>query len=429
MTSWFLLIGVVLVGMAFAGRAMQPLPLSPAIVYLAVGYLIGSAPFGLLLIEPLQHMAVIEVLAEVAVLVTLFSVGLRLQVSLRYSAWRVSLRLATVGMVLTIIAATVFGVLLLDLPVTVALLLAAVLAPTDPVLASDVQIRAPTDRDQVRMSLTAEGAINDGAAFPAVMLALGLLAVHAPGFGPARAAIDNPLAFGIAWFVFDLCWGVGGALLIGWLGGQAVGAMAHRFQDLKRGIEAEEYLVCGVIALVYGSAVLLRTYGFLAVLAAGLALAHIERGSRKRPSTADESAAAARAPLVHVRRFVGQAESLCEVALVLLIGAALASVTWSWQLVLFALAMMLIVRPLAVAAAIPSAWMPRNQRLFIAWFGIRGVGSLYYLAYALRRQPAYGDALLDTALATIALSIVLHGISATPLMAWREARWPRTLGK
>ncbi len=401
---WFLIIGAILVLMAFAGPLVQRLPVSAAIIYLAVGWAIGPAGVGLLAIDPAQHGAVVEVLAEIAVLVSLFAVGLKLRVPLTHRTWRVPLRLASSGMLASIVITACIAWLLLGLPWPVALLLGAVLAPTDPVLASDVQIRAPDDRDAVRFSLTAEGAINDGMAFPMVMLALGLLSVHPLG------------ALGTRWLLGDLLWAVAGGVGVGFACGRLVNAIVLWLRRSSRSLEFEEFLVLGVIGLVYGVALLSHTYGFLAVFAAALALNRADQGSNAEERLISK-----------LSTFTGQAERLCEVAVVLLTGALMAYVEWSIRLLAFVAAMLLVVRPVAVFAALQGHYLPAVQRRLVAWFGIRGVGSVYYIAYACMHgvDPTLGRNLVGITVATIAASIVAHGISATPLMRLHERRRDR----
>lgn len=399
---WFVLVGSVLIVMAFSTHVVQRLPLSPAMLYLGVGALIGPLGTGLMDIDPLEHPYGQEVLTEVAVLITLFAVGLRLQLPFRWPAWRLPIRLATVGMVVTCALITLIGWTWLALPLGAAVLLGAVLSPTDPVLASDVQIQEPGDRDVVRSTITAEGGLNDGTAFPAVMLGLGLLGVHEIG------------DWGWRWWAVDVLWAVPAGLGIGWLCGMVTG---HGMAWLRRRghpLESEEFLVFGLIALAYGLALLLKAYGFLAVFAAGAALARIERLRRDaRPDPNVDASHSSR-----LDNFAGQCERLAEVAVVLLIGATLSWVQWRWDLVLFALAVLFVVRPLTVYLLIRRDDVGEHQRRLIAWFGIRGVGSVYYLTFALGFgvDPAWAHPLASAVFLTIAASIVLHGVTATPLM-------------
>jgi NhaP-type Na+/H+ or K+/H+ antiporter len=248
------------------------------------------------------------------------------------------------------------------------------------------------------------------------MLGLGLLGVHDIG----------PLAW--HWWLLDLLWAAPAGLAIGWLCGHYTGHAMAWMRRRGQPLESEEFLVFGLIALAYGMALLLKAYGFLAVFAAGVALSRIERvrGDAVPDPQVDASHSS------RLDNFSGQCERLAEVAVVLLIGAALSWVQWRWDLVLFALALLFVVRPLVVFALVRHGEVGPHQRRLIAWFGIRGVGSVYYLAFAagFGLDPDWAYPLASAVFITIGASIVLHGITATPLMEgyYRRLaarRWPR----
>ncbi|MCY7316178.1 MAG: cation:proton antiporter, partial [Rubrivivax sp.] len=203
LTPTLLLFGGVLLTLSLADRHVRRLPLSPAVIYLIVGFVAGAllgAPDARAL---MGQASPIVIATEAAVLVSLLAVGLRLRVPPTLRAWREALLMAGPGMVVTIVLGAVAAVLLLGLPWPAALLLGSIMAPTDPVRASEVQIRHEEDRDAVRLSLTAEGGLNDGTALPAVMLALGLLGLHTLGENGSR------------WWWADLAWPIGGGAVIG----------------------------------------------------------------------------------------------------------------------------------------------------------------------------------------------------------------------
>jgi NhaP-type Na+/H+ or K+/H+ antiporter len=420
---WFLLIGAVLVVMACAARFVDRLPLTAAVIYLAVGLAIGPSGLGMLNPGRPEQMHVIEALAEITVLISLFTVGLKLREPLALARWRLPLLLAGPGMVVGIALATLAAWAILGLAPAAALLVAAILSPTDPVLASDVQLRAPGERDAVRFALTAEGGMNDGTAFPAVMLALGFLGAHPLGTA------------GLRWFAVDVVWAITGGVAIGW----ACGAVTARLVDRLRGegdrFAFEEFLVLGVIALAYGAALAAATYGFLAVFAAGLAFRQFElgrttvsaagsrTGDRSEAPPADDSAAELASRLL---TFTEQAERLAEVAVVLVVGACIALIQWSWALVTFVVVMLILVRPLTVLS-LPRGPLERRQRALVMWFGIRGVGSIYYLAFALGHgvPAALGAEITSVVIATVVVSVVVHGVSATPLMDRYQQRMMR----
>lgn len=406
-TVW--LMGVVLVLMALAEPEVRRLPLSASLIYLLIGWSVASLAGPLLSYDPLERAALLQVLTEWAVLISLFAVGLRLGTPDGPRGWRVAVVLATVGMVVTIALAALCAHLWLGLPWPAALLVAAILAPTDPVLASEVQVRSTTDRDAARLALTAEGGMNDGTAWPVVILALGLLGLHDLGPGLTH------------WLARDLLWLIGGGMVLGWLGGRAVALAVRARLHLGHALVWDELLYLGTIALSYGAAAVLKVSAFLAVFVAGCALFHESARQRRF----DPDGASRRDDLSRrLIAFGGRCERLVEVSMVIFIGAALTQVRWRWELVAFAAALLFAVRPASVYAVVRHGTLPNTQRRLIAWFGIRGVGSAFYLCYALAHgvDPSLARELVSAVVPVIAASVLLHGVSATPLMNWYQRR-------
>ena len=172
---WFLLVGGLLLFMALTTSKLKPLPVTSAIVYLAVGLLVGPTVLNLFHFNPLKQSALLEVLTEVAVLISLFSAGVKMPAPVSFKRWRTPVLLATVSMTASVAMVAAFSYYALGLPLGACILLGAIVAPTDPVLATDVQIRHPGDQDELRFSLTCEAGMNDGSAFPFVMLGMGML--------------------------------------------------------------------------------------------------------------------------------------------------------------------------------------------------------------------------------------------------------------
>jgi NhaP-type Na+/H+ or K+/H+ antiporter len=416
---WFLVVGVLLVGMVAAGTVVRRLPLTTALLYLVVGVALGPAGAGLITLDAVRDAALLERLAEVAVLVSLFGAGLKLRTTLSDRRWHLPVRLATLSMVVTVALVTAIGVRLLGLPLGAAVLLGAILAPTDPVLASDVQVAHPTDQDRLRFALTGEAGLNDGAAFPFVMLALGLLGLHELGTLAWR------------WWTVDVLWATAGGLLIGWCLGVAFsrGVLFLR-REKEQALGMESFFTLGLIALSYGLALKLHAYGFLSVFASGVAMQHIERGHRRQQRRAvGANGAAEVAPAVLA--FTLDLERIAELALMLVIGSLLRLSAFTAQTLAVALCLICVVRPLAVVLSTRRADWAGRQRLLAAWFGIRGIGSMYYLSFAFAHGAYSAEAqfVADAVLVTIALSVLLHGSSATPLMrlyararSWRRRR-------
>jgi NhaP-type Na+/H+ or K+/H+ antiporter len=439
---WALIAGAIFTVMALSGTLLKRLPLSTSMLYLLAGFALGPAGLALLKPSPVTHHQILEVIAEAALVVSLFAVGLKLALPLSDRRWRATLRLATLSMLITISVLSAIGVVLFDLPLGAAILLAAMLAPTDPVLASDVQVADPNDRDSVRFSLTGEGGLNDGAAFPFVMLGLGLLGLHDPGPGHWR------------WLIFDLVWPTAGGLILGAVCGYAIGRLVlHVRTRHQEAVGLDEFLMLGLIGVAYGAAQLASTYGFLAVFAAGLALQRSQRrpasgevqvvevtddktgeelpDSRKEELATDPQLAGAYMTQA-VRGFNEQLERIVEVAVVMIVGAMLTLIVLPQDAVIYLVLLFFVVRPVAVLLGLAGLNMPRDQRLLIGWFGIRGIGSIYYLLYAIGQGlPApMTQLMLSIVLTAVATSIVVHGISVTPLMNLYTARrrMPRRRG-
>ena len=414
---WFLIVGALLVLMALVGSAVDRLPLSPGLIYLLIGVGLGPAGLGIVTLDPMSRSPELLLVCEIALIISLFTVGLKLRTSLSDPLWRLPFRLATISMAVVIAAVTLTGYYGFGLPLGGAMLLGAILAPTDPVLASDVQVRHADDRDRSRFTLTAEGGINDGVAFPFVILGLGLLGLVE--LGP----------YGTRWIAIDLVWAIAGGLAIGWLCGKAVGHFVLFIRrEFKEAVGWDDFLALGLIGLTYGFALLVHAYGFLAVLAAGLAMRHIETtsGDNKKAAAAkvaksevDTHPATAPAHMVeNVLGFNERFERIGELVVVLALGASLSTVRLDHGGLWLALLLFVVIRPLSVLAGLAGAGCSRRELRLMSWFGIRGIGSLYYLMYAIEAGPPteLTEKLVSLVLTVVAASIAVHGISATPVM-------------
>jgi NhaP-type Na+/H+ or K+/H+ antiporter len=419
-TLLFLAVGALFVIMALSGSFLTRLPLTTSLVYLTVGIALGSSAIGLIDIDIVADAHLIERLTEIAVIISLFTAGLKLRVPWNDPLWKLPLRLAFGSMALTVALIALTGVLGLGLSLGAAILLGAILAPTDPVLASDVQVSDPKDRDRLRFGLTGEAGLNDGAAFPFVMLGLGLLGHHELG------------AFGLRWVTVDLIWATLAGLAVGVLLGTAVAQFVLFLRRKHReAVGLDDFLTLGLIALAYGAALLIHAYGFLAVFAAGLALRRIEQratGSNldavarsiEMNDDADVAVQPDTAPAYMAQAVLGfneQLERIGEVAIVVLVGAlVIENVTT--DAIWFVPVLLLLIRPVSVALGLRGSHTLPAQRRLIAWFGIRGIGSLYYLAFAIAHglDDTLARRLAELTLSTIAISIVVHGLSVTPLM-------------
>jgi NhaP-type Na+/H+ or K+/H+ antiporter len=398
--------------------AIRRLPVTSAIIYLAVGVIVGPTVLGLFHFNPLKESAVLETLTEMAVLVSLFAAGLKMPVPFRWLRWRTPILLASVAMALTVTLVAVFARYVLDLPWGLGVLLGAIVSPTDPVLATDVQIRHPGDSDRLRFSLTCEAGMNDGSAFPFVMLGMGLLGLHELGNGVAH------------WLLVDVLWATAAGVGVGVLAGVGLATLCLglRARNVTGGL-LNDLLGLGLIGAVYGISELISAWGFLAVFFAGVALrqtevklagapvagsARVATGSDGEPPDLPEVATVSEGSLV----FKEHLERLSEILLVLLVGGTLFLDSWSWRGVGFACFLFVVARPVSVLMGLSVSAVPLRIRVMTAWFGVRGIGSLYYLMYAIEHglpEPMAVE-LIHLTLIVVTLSILVHGVSVKPLM-------------
>tara|TARA_R110001583_G_scaffold19886_11_gene77221 strand:+ start:2142 stop:3428 length:1287 start_codon:yes stop_codon:yes gene_type:complete len=417
--SWFVLIGALMLSMGFLTVVINRLPITSSMFYLVVGILIGPSGLALFHFNPLEESEFLEVLTECAVLISLFSAGVKMPVPISFKRWRSPIQLAFLSMLITVALVAAFAYYLLQLPLGAAILLGAIIAPTDPVLATDVQVRHHGDEDQLRFALTCEAGMNDGTAFPFVMLGLGLLGLHELG------------EFGSQWFLIDIIWATAAGLGIGVLFGCLLGYLVWyvRSHGYKTTV-LHDFLGLGLIATVYGVSLLVNAWGFLAVFAAAVALRQTEtslvlynekKASRvelKKTKVAEETLP----PFQHLSEgtliFNEHLERLSELILIILLGGTLFVDSWSWRAVGFAAFLFMVARPLSVYIGLWRSGMPMPIRGMTAWFGVRGIGSLYYLMYAIQHGLPQDLALelIHLVFLAITLSIFIHGVSVKPLV-------------
>ena len=433
---WAVVIGALLIIMALSSTLLKRLPLSTAMLYLFAGVVLGPIGWELMSPNPFLFSASIERMTEIALLISLFAAGLKLGLPLSNKHWRIPISLAFVSMTFSVLFSTVLGIYGLGLSLGAAILLGAIIAPTDPVLASDVQVENATDRDRLRFSLTGEGALNDGAAFPFVLLGLGLLGLHNLGVGGWR------------WVLIDVLWAISAGILIGALLGKLIGKLVVYLRSRhKESIGLDEFLALGLIGLSYGAATLLHASGFLAVFAAGLALQRVKEpqltvgktmevtlvldNSEAQVAAATDPEHASAYMMQAVRGFNEQLERIGEVAVVLVMGAMLAFTNLTPSIIVFVMLFFILIRPVSVWIGLLGAPVSQDQRMLMSWFGIRGIGSIYYLMYAINHGLpfALAEPIVAVTLATVTVSIVLHGISVTPLMVIYARRKAKRLLK
>jgi sodium/hydrogen antiporter len=390
--------GAVVLLLAWVPMLFRDLPLSLPIFCLMLGVvLFWWEPVGLRP-DPQRWPKLTERLSELVVIVSLMGAGLKLDRPLGWRRWGVTWRLLAITMPLSILAVALLGSHLLGLAPAAALLLGAVLAPTDPVLASEVQVGPPRSggEDDVRFGLTSEAGLNDSLAFPFVNLALAM-ALAGPESGDWL----------LEWSTLDVAWKLGAGIGIGWLLGRVLGYLAfHVPHPARLAHSSDGFVAVGMTLLSYGLAELAHAYGFLAVFVTALVVRHEEREHQYHE---------------HLHDFAEQIERLLMMVLLVLFGGALAAGlldALTWEGAALGLLFLALVRPGTGLIGLAGAPMPFGEKLAISFFGIRGVGSLYYLAYALNEGHfANGDSLWAVVGFVVLISILIHGISATPAMA------------
>ncbi|MDO8862077.1 cation:proton antiporter [Haliea sp. E1-2-M8] len=420
---WFLLVGGLMLARGLTATPLQRSPITPAMFYLGLGLLLGPTVLNLFHFNPLQQSALLEVLTEIVVLISLFAAGVKVPAPIDYSRWRAPVMLASVSMAISVGLVAAFAFYVLGMPLGVGVLLGAILAPTDPVLATDVQTRHPGDREPLRFTLTTEAGMNDGSAFPFVMLGLGMLGLHDLG--------EN----GLRWVLLDVVWATVAGIVIGLVAGSALAHLAHKVRGASPSHRLlDNFLGLGLIALVYGLSLLVYAWGFLAVFFAAVSLSQTEYRLSLRENSLGESQPSAIDTDREKPRldqsvppsvsggsliFKEQLELLSEMMLVLLIGGTLFLDSWSWPAVSLALFLFLVVRPASVVLGLLGTQTSWPLRGMVGWFGVRGIGSLYYLMYAIQHGLSEPVALelVSLVLIVVTLSIVVHGISVKPLMA------------
>lgn len=391
--------GAVVLLTAWLPMVLKELPLTLPIACVGLGALIFSIPqVPGIAPHPQEHLELTERLTEFVVIIALMGAGLKLDRPLAFATSRLTWRLLGIAMPLTIVVLAVLAHALLGLGAATAVLLAASLAPTDPVLASDVQVGPPGAglEDEVRFTLTSEAGLNDGLAFPFVNLAIALAAASQTG---------EPWL--LHWFTIDVVWKLAAGLAMGWIVGRILGWLTFRLPNrAKLSRTGDGFVALGVTCLAYGLTEMVHGYGFLAVFVAALGLRAAERDSRYHEKLHD---------------FAEQLERLLMMVLLVIFGGSLVDGDLlrglTPEAVAFALAAIFLVRPLIGWLSLLGSGRSRDEAMVIAFFGIRGLGSIYYLAYAMNHARFEEPDLIWSTLGLIVLiSIVLHGTTVTPAM-------------
>jgi sodium/hydrogen antiporter len=446
--GWMGLAGALLLVVALSSAYIRRLPITTSTIYLLVGILVSPLAFNLITVDIVEGRVWFEHLTELAVIISLFIGGLKLRMPFRYPGWSAAFRLAGPVMIASIALVAVFAHYVIGLDWAYGFLLGALLAPTDPVLASTVSVNDAADRDRVRYGLSGEAGFNDGAAFPFVVFAL--LWIEYGRLGDWVAG----------WALHRLVWAVPAGLLLGFLLGKAVGMTAIWLRSKHRDMSSpNDFLALALIVLSYSGAEAIGAWGFLAAFAAGVGFRRAEvvtvesaprvdselagydhqeehedeEGVPHPPAEilaqAEHDEEALKDPVIaggvvvsEIISFGYTAERLLEALTIVLVGICLA-LYWDWRALPLALALFFIIRPLAAMIFLIGTPTQRFQRGMMAWFGIRGIGSLYYLSYAMTHGLEEGrEEMATLTITVVAASILIHGISSQPILDWYERK-------
>jgi len=387
------IIGAGILGMAWMPAFTAKTKISYSIIYVLLGMLLYGIFDFLPAPDPKKNPELTTHLTELVVLVSLMCTGLKIDQKFSFRTWGIPFRLVTVTMFLCIATVTAIGVYYFNMPLASALLLAAVLSPTDPVLATDVQVGDPNeeDRDNAKFSLTAEAGFNDGMAFPFVWLAITVAMISAGGDG-----------FLITWawkhLVYQILAGALCGFLIGKLLAYVLFTLAKKYESIGTN---DGFVSIALTLFVYGVTEMVHGYGFIAVFIAALTLRNYERGHKYHN---------------RLHAFSDQMERIFVAILLILFGGSLVRGILdylTWPMAAFGVVFIFVIRPVCALIGLIGTKLKIQEKLVIGFFGIRGVGSVYYLAFAFgtvffKEQ----DQLWSLVAFIILISIGIHGLTA-----------------
>lgn len=389
-----LVIGLLLLFVTLGSGLIARLPVSFALIYLIVGIFFG--PYGFNLVQLRPDAEFLERLTEFVVIVSLFSCGLKMNRRLNLGTWRSTIRLIGLLMPISIIAIAAVAHWALRMEWGPAILLGAILAPTDPVLASEVQLAHTDDRDELRFGLTSEGGLNDALAFPFVYFGIYWL----------KKGSDWQSWFK-DWVAIDLIWAIVAGIAVGIIVTSIVVAIDEKVQKhIKVDDLMEDFVALSIILLTYAIAEVVNGYGFLAVFVAGIV-------AQRRYEDPEK-------PFCQLE-FTERIEKLLEVGTILILGSMLripAIYEHGSAALLVGGLLLFVIRPVGAWISTIGGGYHAITRWLFGWFGVRGVGSIYYLTYAFGNglKDQLGEQIAWITYITIVLSVILHGITTTPLM-------------
>ncbi len=389
--------------MAWMPSITKKTQISYSILYVLLGVFL-YAIFGRLLPlpNPISKNEFTVRITELVVIISLMGTGLKIDQPFSFKDWKVPFRLVSVTMILSIIIVTISAMFGFGFDLASAVLLGAVLAPTDPVLASDVQVGPPLEeaKDNVKFSLTAEAGMNDGTAFPFTWLAIILVA------GTGADKLQN-------WLWFDLFYRVIAGVVVGYLLGRLLAYLVFRIPEKKKYIKTRDgFVAIAATLLVYGLTEMIHGYGFIAVFVTAITLRNYEIHHKYHRQ---------------LHSFTDQIERILIALILILFGGSLVSgilSNLSWQMVVFAILFVLAIRPLTSLVSMIGTKLHLKEKMAISFFGIKGMGSFFYLSFALNEAFfQFKQELWSVVAFVVLLSIIIHGLTATRVMKNLETQF------
>lgn len=394
------LILIVVIGLAALGMAWMPhfterTNISYAILYVIVGAILYALTDALPFPNPLARRETTLRLSEMVVIVSLMGTGLKIDQPFSFRSWRIPFKLVIITMVLSIVLIAFAGNWMFNFSLSAAVLLGAVLAPTDPVLASDVQVGPPLEgrKDNVRFSLTAEAGMNDGMAFPFTLLAIGL------------ASVSGTFEWK-EWLLMQLVIKIVVGAVCGFVIGKLMAYAIFKLSAGRQMLVRDGFVAICVMLVTYGITELAHGYGFIAVFVSAITIRNYELQHHYHRT---------------LHAFTDQIERILLAVVLILFGGALVHGLiehFTWNLILFACLCVFIIRPFTAWLALTGEDLQVKEKMAISFFGIKGIGSFFYLAFAIEAAVFPEDELWSVVSAVVLLSIVVHGATATYAMKW-----------
>lgn len=378
-------------------------------IFVGFGFLLFSLPIDLPFIDPENNYLdrkILEYLTEFIVILSLAAIGLKIDRKPSWKNWSSGWTLLGIAMPITIVGLALAGHYIMGLTLASAILLGAGLSPTDPVLADNVQVDPPNTGDghPVKFALTVEAGLNDALAFPFVYLAIVL-----QKDGLSLATVGE-------WFGFYFLYKIVVGLVVGYIVGRIVAKFFYRFidkiEDTRKSEISEGTFLVAATLLTYGLAELAAGYGFLAVFVAAVSG---RQADNEHPA--------------HKRTYqsITQVEQALIGIFLIAFGGILATgglSGLSWQHIIIAILLIFVIRPLSGLVSLYPCKLPFKERALISFFGIRGIGTIYYLAFAFNELsdfPLLEDVWLIANI-TIILSIIVHGVADALVMSSLEKK-------